>query len=53
MKNNFVVFILFLNLGITLLGIVDNDDVFLRSLIDLDPDLEHPPIIDNHDEFFE
>jgi hypothetical protein len=52
-KNYFVIFILFFNLGIALLGIVNNNNIFLRSLIDLDPNLKHPSVIDYHDKFFE
>lgn len=52
-KYNFVIFNFFLNFWIALLGIVDNDNISLRCFIDLDPDLEHTPIIDNHNEFLE
>lgn len=52
-KHNFVIFHLFLNLWVTLLSIVNNDDIFLGCLINLDANLKHPSVVDDHYEFFE
>ncbi len=52
-KYDLIIFYFFLNLGVTLFGIVNNDDIFFWRLVNLDADLKYSSVVDNHDKFLE